>query len=211
MLCLLVLAGAVAGTVILRQAAPASRDDPAPAVTSATGVAAADVGRPAPSQVVPQRPEALGLPSGTSMPVDVVSTGEDGVLELPADIDRAGWWDGGSRIGEPYGAMVLAAHVDSVADGIGPFAELLRTRPGQRIRVSGTDGAAQLFEIASVRRTPRTSLSERASTFSVRGPLRLVLITCAGPFDPQRGGYRDNLVVVAKPVGRPLNGPARGH
>ncbi|MET0930972.1 MAG: class F sortase [Aeromicrobium sp.] len=165
----------------------------------AASVAPAGIGRQAPSQVPPQRPESVGLPSGADMPVDVAATGEDGVLDLPTDIDRAGWWDGGSRIGEPYGAIVLAAHVDSVTDGIGPFAELLEMRRGQRIRLEGA-GSAQQFEVASVRLTPRASLSERASIFSVRGPLRLVLITCAGPFDADRGGYRDNLVVVATPV-----------
>ena len=197
-LVLLVLVGATIGT---GPAQPSPPHPPEPAAPTAS-VEPAGIGRPARSQVAPQPPRAIRLPSGVSMPIDVVSTGQDGVLDLPTDIDRAGWWDGGSRIGEPFGAMVLAAHVDSVTDGIGPFAELLRVRPGQRIHVTGA-GSAQQFEVAAVRLTPRTSLAEGASIFSVGGPPRLVLITCAGPFDADGGGYRDNLVVTADPVGPP--------
>jgi hypothetical protein len=32
------------------------------------------------------------------------------------------------------------------------------------------------------------------------GPPRLTLVTCGGPFLPEVGGYRDNVVVVAEPV-----------
>jgi hypothetical protein len=32
------------------------------------------------------------------------------------------------------------------------------------------------------------------------GPPRLALITCGGPFLPDVGSYRDNVVVVAEPV-----------
>ena len=32
------------------------------------------------------------------------------------------------------------------------------------------------------------------------GPPRLTLVTCGGPFLPDVGGYRDNVVVVAEPV-----------
>ena len=42
--------------------------------------------------------------------------------------------------------------------------------------------------------------------FARDGAPRLVLITCGGPFLPDLGSYRDNLVVVAVPVGQ---GPRR--
>jgi hypothetical protein len=32
------------------------------------------------------------------------------------------------------------------------------------------------------------------------GPPRLTLITCGGPFLPEFGSYRDNVVVVAEPL-----------
>lgn len=192
----LVLATALVLAALTRSVAPVSRGGPGVPST----VSSAALGRPAESQVRTERPETLRLPSGVAMPVDVVATAGNGVLGLPSDIDRAGWWDGGSGIGDSYGAMVLAAHVDSISEGIGPFAELLRARPGQRIRVAGSD-SDQVFEIVSVRLAPRASLSSDTDIFSVHQPLRLILITCAGPFDAGRGGYRDNLIVAADPVG----------
>jgi hypothetical protein len=194
----LVLATALVLAALTRPVAPVSRGGPAVPST----VSSAALGKPAESQVRTERPETLRLPSGVAMPVDVVATAGNGVLGLPSDIDRAGWWDGGSGIGDSYGAMVLAAHVDSISEGIGPFAELLRARPGQRIRVAGSGSDSdQVFEIVSVRLAPRASLSADTAIFSVHQPLRLILITCAGPFDAGGGGYRDNLIVTADPVG----------
>jgi hypothetical protein len=40
-----------------------------------------------------------------------------------------------------------------------------------------------------------------AELFTRTGPARLVLLTCGGPFDERARSYRDNLVVVAEPVG----------
>ncbi|MDQ3103817.1 MAG: hypothetical protein M3Q87_01100 [Actinomycetota bacterium] len=42
----------------------------------------------------------------------------------------------------------------------------------------------------------------RGDIFAGSGPLRLVLITCAGSYDPQRGGYQDLAVVTARPAGK---------
>ncbi|MCW2768932.1 MAG: peptidase sortase [Aeromicrobium sp.] len=192
----LVLLTALVLAALTRPVAPAGRGGP----TVPSTVSSAALGRPADSQVRTERPDTLWLPSGVSMQVDVVATVGNGVLGLPSDVDRAGWWDGGSRIGDPFGAIVLAAHVDSISKGVGPFAELLGARPGQRIRVAGS-GSDQTFEIVSVRLAPRASLSADTALFSVHQPLRLILITCAGPFDADRGGYRDNLIVAADPVG----------
>jgi hypothetical protein len=91
---------------------------------------------------------------------------------------------------------VLAAHVDSFAQGLGPFAQLLTMRPGQRLRLlSRTLGRE--FAVRAIRFVPRDSLPGDPDAFSRTGPLRLVLITCGGPFDAEAGGYRDNVVVVA--------------
>ena len=142
----------------------------------------------------------MALPSGAVMAVDAAGSDKRGVLLIPADIDRAGWWTGGSRLGDPYGSMVVAAHVDSFAQGLGPIVELLSARPGARITVSGRR-LSQRFRIGSVRLVERASLGRLSKVFSPRGDLRLVLITCGGPYDAAHGGYRDNLVVVAAPDG----------
>lgn len=136
------------------------------------------------------------------MRIDVAVTRKDGTLGLPSDIYRAGWWDGSSRLGDPYGAIVVAAHVDSLDAGLGPFANLLEVRSGHTVRLVGPS-ISQEFRVVSVTFQPRVSLSERPETLAPHGDQRLVLITCGGPFDADHGGYRDNVIVTAAPRGAP--------
>lgn len=185
------LAGVLLSSACASGAAPAPRargDVPAAA-------APAEAAREAASQVRPRRPAWLVLPGGTRMAVDAVGVGANGQLAVPDDVRRAGWWRGSSRLGERFGSVVMAAHVDSFSQGRGPIAELLSAGAGDRLRVSG-GGLAQVFTIESVTLVPRADLGERSGLFSVRGPLRLVLVTCGGPYDARRG-YRDNVVIRA--------------
>jgi hypothetical protein len=154
----------------------------------------------APSQVDAQRPRAVMLPSGTTMPVDAAATGIDGELVIPSDIDRVGWWDGSSRLGDPFGSIVLAAHIDSFAQGLGRFVELLEMQPGDRVTVS-TQGLTQEFRVVSAELVPKSTLSRTSSVYSIVGKTRLVLITCGGEYDANSGGYQDNMVVEAVPIG----------
>ncbi|MDT3726864.1 hypothetical protein ROS62_19085 [Streptomyces sp. DSM 41972] len=43
-------------------------------------------------------------------------------------------------------------------------------------------------------------MTHHALRISRSGPPVLTLITCAPPFEPERGGYTANLVVTAEPV-----------
>jgi hypothetical protein len=154
-------------------------------------------GTEAGSQRHPARPTSLRLPSDTDVPVRTAGTSDRGLLQVPRDIRAAGWWDGGAKLADAYGAIVIAGHVDSATQGLGPFAELLSTQPGERIRVRGR-GVEQTFVVDTVDRVPKASLDTRDAIFAPSGRLRLVLITCAGDFDPARGGYQDLAVVTAR-------------
>jgi hypothetical protein len=57
----------------------------------------------------------------------------------------------------------------------------------------------QAYKITVVRQVPHTDLVDDEQAFDIGGPPRLVLITCAGEFRPERGGYSRNLIVVAHP------------
>ena len=159
----------------------------------------AAVARQATSQVRAERPLTVTLPSGRVLPVDPVSTLDSGALAVPRDIRRAGWWTGSSRLGDPFGSVVLAAHVDSFTQGVGPAAELLSARPGARVRLAARH-SSQWYRVTSVRLVPRAELRHRTVVFSAAGRRRLVLITCGGPYDASRGGYQDNVVVIAHPA-----------
>jgi hypothetical protein len=181
---------------------PAARGDTHVAEPRPQG---AHVSRPAPSQVVPERPTELELPSGRMLGVEVSVTDPRGRLSLPHDVDQAGWWRDGARLGDRFGAVVLAAHVDSFAEGIGPIAELLGAVPGDELHLRSRS-LAQEYIVTSADLVPRDGLAGLAPALSFTGSHRLVVITCGGPYDAASGGYQDNLVVVAEPRGRLMRG-----
>ena len=143
-------------------------------------------------------PERIDLPGGAYSPVVPVATvGNE--LVVPEDPTKVGWWDGSSYVGDPYGSTVIAGHVDVFDRGIGFFFRLWNIKVGERVVLSAGD-VRQAYKITTVRQVPRTDLVDDTEVFDIAGPPRLVLITCAGEFRPERGGYSRNLIVVAHPV-----------
>ena len=158
----------------------------------------ASVGRELPARRV-FTPTTLVLPDGTVAPVVPVGLHPDGALVVPDDVRAVGWWTGGSRVGEPFGSVVIAGHVDSAARGIGVFAQLKRLVPGQVVQL-GTGPQRARYRIASATRVPQARLAQDAGIFRVDGEPQLVLVTCGGAFDPVQHRYQDNLVVIATPL-----------
>lgn len=208
---------------VLRSLTPARRTRTAALVTavvvSVSGCAVGTSGEPttaasaAPARVadrvgsvVPQAPTGVQLPDGRRVGIRAVGTTTNGVLDVPGDIETAGWWTGGSRLGDPFGSTLVAAHVDSTTQGLGPFASLLRVRPGDRL-VVWSQGLKQTFSVRSLWLRPRGTLGARSWLHSPEGERRLVLVTCAGPFDPDAGGYQNLAVVVAEPRGKAVPRP----
>jgi hypothetical protein len=140
------------------------------------------------------------LPSGRQVPIRAVGTTAAGLLDVPADVNRAGWWSGGSRLGDPFGSTLVAAHVDSRTQGLGPFAELLTVSRGARIQLESKH-LAQVYEVQSRRMVAQGSLADETWLFDVAGERRLTLVTCAPPYDAARGGYQTLAVIIATPVG----------
>lgn len=145
-------------------------------------------------------PNRTVLPDRTVVPVRPVGTDPDGSLAVPDDIRLAGWWRGSARLGDPFGSTVLAAHVDSLTQGLGPYASLLTVRAGQRIEVSSLH-LTQSYSVVSLALVPRGTLAQHPRIFSPAGPRRLTLVTCAGPYVAARGGYQNLAVVTARPLG----------
>ena len=184
----------------------AARSSPsAPSPSAATGEAGADPVEPARrARTAPaaERPVRIVLPSGRPVPVAAVGTTPRGLLDVPADVDVAGWWRGGARLGDPFGSILVAAHVDSRTQGLGPFAELLEVAPGSRVDL-WSDGLRQRFRVRSRQLVPQGSLVDDSWIFDVAGASRLTLVTCAPPYDAARGGYQNLAVLTADPVGTP--------
>jgi hypothetical protein len=58
----------------------------------------------------------------------------------------------------------------------------------------------QVFRIRSVQLVPRSSAASHPGLYSPRGERRLILVTCAPPYD-ERLGYLNLVVVTAAPTG----------
>ncbi|GAA5137082.1 hypothetical protein GCM10023339_76900 [Alloalcanivorax gelatiniphagus] len=173
-----------------------------PTPTPSTTAAPVAPAQRAESVVVAQAPRSVTLPSGRTARIDAVGTTAAGLLDVPDDIDVAGWWRGGSRLGDPFGSILVAAHVDSRTQGLGPFAELLTVDPGARVVIASA-GLRQAFEISARRLVPQRTLLEDSWILDASGPGRLTLVTCAPPYDASRGGYQHLAVVTAVPLGPP--------
>jgi hypothetical protein len=177
--------------------------------TSPTPTASASPSPASPARragVVAEAPTQVRLPSGTDVAVKAVSTTADGLLDVPDDIRTAGWWRGGSRLGDPFGSTLIAAHIDSRTQGLGPYVELLRVQRDARIVVRSKH-LVQRFAVTSLRLVPRSTLADATDLFAPSGPRRLTMVTCAGPYDAARGGYQNLAVVTARPVsGAPREG-----
>ncbi|WP_432944709.1 class F sortase [Kribbella sp. CA-253562] len=201
---LLVLSVALEGC-----AAPADEADPGrgagggtvsvPPPAESGSVPQARIGTPAASQRIRFVPTEVVLPGGAAATVVPAGT-VGGRLVVPDAVRRVGWWDGGAQAGDPFGAVVLAGHVDSATEGIGYFARLLRIRVGETVVLRG-DGHSASYRVSSVVEVPKDALATRSGAFEQTGDHRLSLITCAGAFDAARGGYASNLLVTAVPLG----------
>ncbi len=206
-LCITALAsGCVAGAAAQPPTGePLVRSAPATAVpqqrrtTSEPPVTRAREGRPAASERVRFRPHELILNRGGSAAVEPAST-VDGELQVPENVRHLGWWDGGAYAGDPFGSTVIAGHVDSRTQGLGFFARLLRAEVGDQVVLRG-EGHRQAYRVTAIRTVTKQVLASAGEAFDQAGGHRLVLITCTGNYDRDRGGYDSNLVIYAEPEG----------
>lgn len=185
---------------VLERSRPSPAAPPGSAGPS-DGAPPAATGRRLPRQWPDFRPTALALGAaayGATAPVDPVTV-VGRALELPADADRVGWWRGGARAGTPFGTVVVAGHLDTATDPAGYLAALSVLRPGDRVVLSAP-GRRQAYEVVRNHLLPSADLSSRSDLFEQRRPHRLLLVTCGGPYDRERGRYLDNRVVEAVPI-----------
>jgi len=195
---------AVAGTTgcAVGEAAPPAASPSSEATTPAPSASASASPAAVAQRVgaaVPEPPRAIRLPDGRRVPIRAVGTTSNGMLDVPSDIEVAGWWSGGSRLGDPFGSTLVAAHVDSRTQGLGPFSSLLSVRPGDRVTV-WSRGLRQVFAVRSLSLRPQGSIGATSRLHSPDGPRRLTLVTCAGPYDAARGGYQNLAVITAEPL-----------
>lgn len=145
-------------------------------------------------------PVALRI-SAVDIAVDVVPVGVDqeGQMEIPDSGFDVGWYRYGAVPGQEEGSAVLASHVDTLAEGKGVLARLPDLRAGDVVAVTLDDGTVVDYQVTGRRTVPKAELDAQA-LFDRSGPARLQLVTCGGPWQPERSSYRDNVIVTAEPV-----------
>jgi hypothetical protein len=177
---------AVAETTLSRPEIITGRND----VTAGRRVAAPDPLTPTRVRVESLGIDAPVFPSAIDL--------KQGVLDVPPQISRLGWWVDGTTPGSSSGALLVAGHVDSAAAGAGALFNLKDAKRGALVRVTTRSGRTFAYRVVSVQTMLKKDLP--TSIFSAGGRPRLVLVTCGGPFDPSIRHYRDNVVVTAVPA-----------
>ncbi len=201
-LCLVlpVLAGCSVST-----AAPASSAQSAASATPAPRVTGPDIPRvdaslgslPVAAVVAPVRIRFDRL--GIDMRVAAEGLDAKGAMALPANAAEAGWYRYSPGLAAPEGATVIAAHIDSRHDGIGPFSKLKNAIAGDTITVYGADGSTVAYTVSELRQVGKID-APMADVFEATGAPKLSLVTCGGTFNSQTGHYLDNVIVTATPV-----------
>jgi len=176
------------------------------------GIAPAAVLRPAtirasagPQTHVVPGPHVAPLPSGPALRLRLDAVGvdaavvpetvaSDGTLGVPEDVHELGWWAGGAGVGASTGTTVIDGHVDSAAQGPGALFRLAEVPLGSVINISTTQGVRR-YVVRARRSYPKAALP--ADLFRQNGPGQLVVITCGGSFNSNRGHYSNNIVVYA--------------
>ncbi|MFJ9721572.1 class F sortase [Streptomyces sp. NPDC101209] len=150
-----------------------------------------------PRQARTSEPSSLTLPRlDVRAPVKAVGVAADGQIEIPANPRQVGWYRYSPEPGSPKGSTVIVGHVDSKGRGLGVLVALNDVRAGDRVLVRQKDGGEVRYRVSSRRTIGKRDLAA-SGAFRRDGPAVLTLITCAGPYLPDKGGYQNNLVVTA--------------
>jgi hypothetical protein len=169
----------------------------APKITTGRGEVTGYVPASGAGGLTPRRVRLAAV--GIDAPVSPVGIDTlDGELGVSPRLGQTGWWRDGAAPAAGAGAILIAGHVDSARAGAGAFFLLHRARPGNRVQVTTENGRTFTYRVVSVRNYPKPALP--IDIYSQRGPPRLVLVTCGGPFDSRIGHYKDNVVLTAVPV-----------
>ena len=188
-------AGAAAPGAAAHTPAVAAAPVPAPPVPAPPAAVAA----PEVASVQPAPPVRVRLPAlEVDAPVAPVGVDDRGRMEVPFDVDTVGWYRFGPGPGSAEGSAVLSGHVDDRDQGYGAFHRLGDLAPGDPVAVELGDGGVLAYRVETVTRVPKADLPA-GEVFDRGGAPRLTLVTCGGPFDYGANGYRENVVVVARP------------
>nr|WP_294695044.1 class F sortase [uncultured Friedmanniella sp.] len=135
---------------------------------------------------------------GINLPVRAYGVDDQGLMRLPETVHEVAWYEFSAPPGQSRGTTVLAAHVDTVADGLGPFAKLRDLRRGNELTVTDAAGKLRRYTVTAVEKVDKSEVP-LDRVFRREGDAELKVITCGGSFN-RRDGYSDNVIVTARPA-----------
>lgn len=148
----------------------------------------------------PTEPVNVSVPSlDITMSVTDVGVDDANLMEIPEDVDVAGWYRYGPGPDSDEGTTVIAAHVDFPNQGVGPFSRLRDAQVGSDVTITDADGVVHTYRVTGVERIPKAEVPLE-QVFAKDGPQLLKLVTCGGSFDRNAGSYSDNYIVTAEKV-----------
>jgi LPXTG-site transpeptidase (sortase) family protein len=133
-----------------------------------------------------------------------VGLDKNNAIEIPEDIRYVGWYELGVPPGVDRGSAVLVAHRDGRVQGRGVFYFLGNLKLGDKVIVKNSAGEDLPYKVVARELIKKKKLPYE-ELFAVDGPPRLTLISCGGYYDPNNGGYQDNVVVTAVPMFTPIS------
>jgi sortase (surface protein transpeptidase) len=143
-------------------------------------------------------PVRLEIPSiGVATGLQRLGRAGDGTVEVPSGPDMwdvAGWYEEGTRPGDP-GSAVILGHVDSKA-GPAVFYRLRELRRGDRVEVVRAGGSRVAFTVDRVEQYDKRRFPTAEVYYPTLEPM-LRLVTCGGVFDRATRHYTDNVIVFA--------------
>ncbi len=141
-------------------------------------------------------PDRIAIPTiGLDMAVTALGLAPDGSMALNDRADTAAWYKHGAAPGDRDGAALIAAHVSSLVDGVGPFSRLIEVQQGDTVTVTMSDGSEEPFTVMKRQEISKQTVDYNAIT--AESPGMLILVTCGGEWDPKNRHYDDNVIVWA--------------
>ncbi len=141
-------------------------------------------------------PDRIAVPAvGIDMPVVPKGLAPDGSMALPDISATAAWYRHGGTPGDRGSAALIAAHVATEVDGVGPFSLLPGVRQGDSVTVALSDGTEQSFTVVRLEQISKQTVDYDAIT--EESPGMLILVTCGGAWDTRNRHYEDNVIVWA--------------
>ena len=143
-------------------------------------------------------PVRLEIPAiGVDTRLQRLGRAGDGTVDVPSgpgQWDEAGWYEEGTRPGDP-GSAVILGHVDSKA-GPAVFYRLRLLRRGDRVEVFRAGGSRITFIVDRIEQYDKRRFPTADVYYPTLRPM-LRLVTCGGPFDDTADHYTQNVIVFA--------------